>query len=201
MRKSRERTMENIIKAAKKKFGEHGFEGTSILDIAIEANVNVSMASYYFDGKENLYYEVFKKYGLANGLPNFLEKNQFDPIKALRDYLNVFTTHIKEHPEIGMLTYEEIMKGSDRLETVKPYFIGNFEQLKEILQEGKQQGIFHFFSINYAIHWIISTATFPKFKKMYDLLGVNEKDEKNHELMSEDLVDRIISILTDSADM
>ncbi len=41
-------------------------------------------------GKENLYYEVFKKYGLANELPNFLEKNQFDPINALRDYLTVF---------------------------------------------------------------------------------------------------------------
>ena len=39
--------------------------------------------------KENLYYEVFKKYGLANELPNFLEKNQFDPINALRDYLTV----------------------------------------------------------------------------------------------------------------
>ncbi len=47
------------------------------------------MASYYFNGKENLYYEVFKKYGLANELPNFLEKNQFDPINALRDYLTV----------------------------------------------------------------------------------------------------------------
>ena len=30
-----------------------------------EAKVNVAMVSYYFNGKENLYLEVFKKYGFA----------------------------------------------------------------------------------------------------------------------------------------
>ena len=100
------------------------------------------MASYYFNGKENLYYEVFKKYGLANELPNFLEKNQFNPINALREYLAVFTTHIKENPEIGTLAYEEIIKESARLEKIKPYFIGSFEQLTEILQEGKNKEYF-----------------------------------------------------------
>ncbi|WP_347408017.1 TetR/AcrR family transcriptional regulator [Bacillus cereus group sp. BfR-BA-01349] len=177
MGKSRERTMESILKAAKKKFGEHGYEGTSIQEIAIEAKVNVSMASYYFNGKESLYYEVFKKYSVANALPNFLEKNQFDPINALKEYLHVFVAQIKENPEIGTLVYGELLKESARIEKIKPYIIGNFEQLKEILQEGERQGVFYFFSINYTIHWITSIATFPKLKKMYDSLG---KDEQNH---------------------
>ncbi|HDR5033834.1 TPA: TetR/AcrR family transcriptional regulator, partial [Bacillus anthracis] len=156
-----------------------------------------AMASYYFNGKENLYYEVFKKYGLANELPNFLEKNQFNPINALREYLTVFTTHIKENPEIGTLAYEEIIKESARLEKIKPYFIGSFEQLKEILQEGEKQGVFHFFSINHTIHWITSIVLFPKFKKFIDSLGTNETNDTNHEWMPEDLVSRIISALTD----
>ncbi|ANC08911.1 TPA: TetR/AcrR family transcriptional regulator [Bacillus thuringiensis] len=197
MGKSREQTMENILKAAKKKFGERGYEGTSIQEIAKEAKVNVAMASYYFNGKENLYYEVFKKYGLANELPNFLEKNQFDPIDALREYLTVFTIHIKENPEIGSLAYEEIIKESARLEKIKPYFIGNFEQLKEILQEGEKQGVFHFFSINHTIHWITSIVLFPKFKKFIDSLGPNETNDTNHEWMPEDLVNRIVTALTD----
>ncbi|WHY27356.1 hemolysin II regulator HlyIIR [Bacillus wiedmannii] len=201
MGKSREQTMENILKAAKKKFGERDYEGTSIQEIAKEAKVNVAMASYYFNGKENLYYEVFKKYGLANELPNFLEKNEFNPINALKEYLTVFTTHIKENPEIGALAYEEIIKESTRLEKIKPYFIGNFEQLKEILQEGEKQGVFHFFSINHTIHWITSIVLFPKFKKFIDSLGPNETNDTNHEWMPEDLVNRIISALTDKPKM
>ncbi|MGQ7157915.1 TetR family transcriptional regulator, partial [Escherichia coli] len=52
-----------------RKFGERGYDGTSIQEIAKEAKVNVAMASYYFNGKENLYLEVFKKYGFAKKLP------------------------------------------------------------------------------------------------------------------------------------
>ncbi|MED3614035.1 hemolysin II regulator HlyIIR [Bacillus wiedmannii] len=196
MGKSRERTMENILKAAKKKFGERGYEGTSIQEIAKEAKVNVAMASYYFNGKENLYYEVFKKYGLVKELPNFLEKNQLNPINALKEYLTVFTTHIKENPEIGTLAYEEIIKESSRLEKIKPYLIGSFEQLKEILQEGEKQEVFHFFSINHTIHWITSIVLFPKFKKFIDSLGTDETNDKNHEWMPEDLVNRVIFALT-----
>ena len=55
-----QQTIENILEAAKKKFGESGYDGTSIQEIAKEAKVNVAMVSYYFNGKENLYLEVFK---------------------------------------------------------------------------------------------------------------------------------------------
>ena len=59
MGKSREQTIENILEAAKKNL-ESGYDGTSIQEIAKEAKVNVAMVSYYFNGKENLYLEVFK---------------------------------------------------------------------------------------------------------------------------------------------
>ncbi|MBG9500784.1 TetR family transcriptional regulator, partial [Bacillus thuringiensis] len=87
MGKSREQTIENILEAAKKKFGERGYDGTSIHEIAKEAKVNVAMASYYFNGKENLYLEVFKKYGFGKKLPNFLEETQNNPKTALRTCL------------------------------------------------------------------------------------------------------------------
>ncbi|EJR80283.1 TetR/AcrR family transcriptional regulator [Bacillus cereus] len=195
MGKPRDQAIENILLAAKKKFGEHGYEGTSIQKIAKEAKVNVAMASYYFNGKENLYYEVFKKYGLANELPNFLEENQSNPIKALRQYLTVFITHVKQNPEIGILVYEEMIKESDRLENIKPYIIGNFEQLKDILIEGKKKGIFHFISINHTIHWITSIVLFPKFKKFIDPIDKNETIDINNEWIIEELVSSIISSL------
>ncbi|MBG9480633.1 hypothetical protein ABE52_00015, partial [Bacillus thuringiensis] len=43
--------------------------------------------------------------------------------QALRQYLTFFITHIKQHPEIGTLAYEEIINESSQLEKIKPYII------------------------------------------------------------------------------
>lgn len=42
-----------ILLVAEKLFSEHGFDGTSIRDIAKEANINIAMISYYFGSKKN----------------------------------------------------------------------------------------------------------------------------------------------------
>lgn len=51
---------ENILFNAEKIFAEKGFEGTSIREISKEANVNVSMISYYFGSKEKLFEKIFE---------------------------------------------------------------------------------------------------------------------------------------------
>ena len=45
---------EHILIVAERFFGENGFDGTSIRDIAQKANVNLAMISYYFGSKEKL---------------------------------------------------------------------------------------------------------------------------------------------------
>src|SRR5450755_3232992 len=45
---------EHILAIAEKLFGDHGFDGTSVRDIAQHANVNLAMISYYFGSKEKL---------------------------------------------------------------------------------------------------------------------------------------------------
>ncbi len=47
-----------LIEAATKLFAEHGLEGTSTRDIAKAADLNISLISYYFGGKEGLYKAV-----------------------------------------------------------------------------------------------------------------------------------------------
>lgn len=46
---------EKILKVATKLFGQKSFDGVSIREICKEANVNISMISYYFGGKQELY--------------------------------------------------------------------------------------------------------------------------------------------------
>ena len=49
---------ETILSTAMKLFGEKGFEGTSVRDIAKAADVNLAMISYYFGSKEKLFEDV-----------------------------------------------------------------------------------------------------------------------------------------------
>jgi AcrR family transcriptional regulator len=51
-------TKEKILYVARELFSEHGFEGTSIRDIAKIADVNVSSVNYHFENKENLFREI-----------------------------------------------------------------------------------------------------------------------------------------------
>jgi AcrR family transcriptional regulator len=52
-------TKNKILKTASKLFASNGFEGTSVRDIAKEADVNLASVNYHFQSKENLYGAVF----------------------------------------------------------------------------------------------------------------------------------------------
>ena len=43
----------HILLVAEELFALHGFDGTSVRDIAEKAGVNLAMISYYFQSKEN----------------------------------------------------------------------------------------------------------------------------------------------------
>jgi len=53
---------DRLLDAAKELFCEHGFEGTSIRDIAAAAECNIASVNYYFGGKEKLYIEMFRRH-------------------------------------------------------------------------------------------------------------------------------------------
>lgn len=52
-----------LIKAAKKIFADKGYDGATVKDIADEAGLNISLVSYHFNGKENLYRECLISVG------------------------------------------------------------------------------------------------------------------------------------------
>jgi len=57
-----------ILEAAKKVFISHGFDGTSMQQIANEAGINKSLLHYYFRNKEKLFAAVFS-YAFQNFIP------------------------------------------------------------------------------------------------------------------------------------
>lgn len=55
---------EALLKAAQRVFGAKGYEGATVKDLADEAGVNISLVSYHFGGKENLYRSCMEQFGL-----------------------------------------------------------------------------------------------------------------------------------------
>ncbi len=53
---------DRLLDAAEELFCEHGFEGTSIRDIAASAGCNIASVNYYFGSKEKLYEKVWQRY-------------------------------------------------------------------------------------------------------------------------------------------
>lgn len=54
-----EATRARILLSAEKLFGDHGFEGVSVRQIAIEAGVPVALVNYHFGSKEGLFRAIF----------------------------------------------------------------------------------------------------------------------------------------------
>ncbi len=53
---------DRLLDSAEELFCEHGFDDTSVRDLAIAAGCNIASVNYYFGSKENLYVEMFRRY-------------------------------------------------------------------------------------------------------------------------------------------
>ncbi|MDH4239218.1 MAG: CerR family C-terminal domain-containing protein [Phycisphaerae bacterium] len=53
---------DRLLDAAEQLFSDHGFEGTSVRDIASAAGCNIAAVNYYFGGKDKLYTEVWRRH-------------------------------------------------------------------------------------------------------------------------------------------
>src|SRR3954468_19099396 len=54
---------DRLIHVAKMLFADKGFDGTSVKDLAEAADLNVSLVSYHFGGKEGLYQACLEQFG------------------------------------------------------------------------------------------------------------------------------------------
>lgn len=77
-------TEQKIIEVATKLFAKKGFDGTSTREICAKAEVNLSMISYYFGGKKELYQRVLDN--IVNEIISYIRadivlNDEFDSLK------------------------------------------------------------------------------------------------------------------------
>lgn len=135
-----------IINAAEKLFAVTGFDGTSVRDIAQEANVNVAMISYYFGSKEKLMEAVFEQRtnNLRLKVENILQNDQLTQLQKVNilidDYVDKFI-HQQVFHKI-MMREQLVEKGTVIAGLIHEMKKSTLSSIKKLIHEGQKSGEF-----------------------------------------------------------
>lgn len=113
--KAKEGKRKIILQAALDLFSCSGVHGTSIEQVAVQAEVSKTNLLYYFNSKEQLYLAVLQQLldVWLQPLKHFNEKQ--DPMVAIGDYIRVKLELSRDHPAESRLFCMEILQGAPLL--------------------------------------------------------------------------------------
>jgi AcrR family transcriptional regulator len=117
---SSEPVRDKLLDAAEELFCEHGFEGTSIRDMAAAAACNIASVNYYFGGKDKLYLEVWRRHlGVMRdkrlaSIENVMSQKDGQPSleELLSSYAEAFVEPVVDREKAGRfikLMYREMV--------------------------------------------------------------------------------------------
>jgi AcrR family transcriptional regulator len=135
---------ERLAKAGRELFAQRGFHATSVRDIANRAGVNVSLVSYYFGGKEQLYAHIVED--LAARIRTVFSPERIDglsPEEKIRHYAgNIMALH-REYPQLARIIHHEMNAPTPVLNTLQEsLFPVIFGFLRNACEEGIDDGTF-----------------------------------------------------------
>jgi AcrR family transcriptional regulator len=135
----------SILEAAEKLFASQGFHGTSVRDIAHEADVNIAMISYYFGSKEKLIEAIFLKriYSWKLQLLDILHDSSKSYIERFDLLIETFVNRVMNNPCFHLI----MMRAQIQTDiNVNGLIHDNkkevFEVIKSFINKGQEAGIF-----------------------------------------------------------
>lgn len=141
-RSSREERIVEILQAARELFGEHGYEATSVAEIAARVGVVEGTVYKYFDSKRDLLLKVLAQWyeGLFGDYERDLEGIR-DTRSRLRLLIWRHLRTLRDNPDLCRLTFNEFRVEKDyhgsALQKLNKRYT---ELLVETLDEGMSRG-------------------------------------------------------------
>ena len=136
---------EHILETAERLFAEFGYEGTSVRELAKKAKVNVAMISYYFGSKEKLMETLIETRSLfLREQLIVLNKEEKDPLKRVDMMVEYYVNRIFNMRDFHKILEREItlQQRSRFKEKIKGLVLGNFEEVRKIIEYGQRKKIF-----------------------------------------------------------
>jgi len=158
-----------ILLAAKRLFAQQGYDGTSVRQICEDAGVNVALISYYFGGKENMFQELFQAFFPSSSLEDYEDQLQ-DPIQGLRLFVTEVIRYRMAEPDIIKLLQQEIALNSPRIQIIRNSAFPIWLRFRTLLEEGREQGVFHFRSLDQTLLFVMGTMLFGNQRSYFEPL-------------------------------
>ena len=100
-----------IISAAEKLFSNHGYDGTSVRDIAEQAGINIAMISYYFGSKEKLIQAIFEERTrhLTEKIDDLLHDSKLLPFEKMEILIDDYVDRVTQQKQFYKLMICEQM--------------------------------------------------------------------------------------------
>ncbi|AIS18336.1 TetR family transcriptional regulator [Pseudomonas rhizosphaerae] len=142
----RQRNEEAILKAAEDEFARHGFKGTSMNTIALNAGLPKANLHYYFTNKLGLYIAVLSNIiELWDSTFNTLQAED-DPAQALTRYIRAKMEFSRRQPLASRIFAMEIISGGECLseyfsQDYRSWFAGRAAVFKAWIDAGKMDPV------------------------------------------------------------
>ena len=98
-------TRDRIVSSALRLFADHGFAGTTVKRIALDAGVSQGLMYTYFNSKDDLLRDIFSK-GMNDVLATLESRDDAgDPLDAIEELLLHSFAVVEEHSELWRILY------------------------------------------------------------------------------------------------
>lgn len=139
-------TREKILQMASKEFAAKGFDGARVDSIVARSKISKNLVYHYFDSKEALFIEVMERaYAAMRERQNELGLTGKSPVDDMRALVMHTIQHFIEQPEFILLLGTENLHKAEHIRKSKviPAMFNPLKSaLAEILERGKEQGVF-----------------------------------------------------------
>ncbi len=194
---SPENTKDALILAATRLFATVGYDKTTVKDISERAGVNVSLVSYHFQGKENLYRAVLEQFGTAR--LSVAERILVSPssteefkvrLKMMVEEMFYFMT---QNIDLCSIVQREVESGLPVAKDVfKNTFLKIFEKLNQFIAAAKKEKIVRadvdpFVAASVVHGCIMHLSKMDHIAK--EVYGVTLQDESHRKKVVEQLVE------------
>lgn len=160
MQERMEQNRKIILQSARDLIAQGGFKDAQIQAIAERAGVSSGLVYRYFENKSQVLIEVLSDAITHEiGILFSIAKSELDPVQKLDKAVRTFVKRAMNRPQLAYsLMFEPVdpeleherFRSKERIK----------QSITQILDEGKQQGVFHFRDLNTAAQCVVATMTY-----------------------------------------
>jgi AcrR family transcriptional regulator len=153
---------QKLLEVAESLFAKHGFEAVSVRQLAAEADVNLSMVSYYFGSKDGLFQELIKsKFPQTRSVLEDLAQSDIHPWEKLTITIDMYVDKFF----LGRAFHRVIMREMslqqrpEHVNLIREHMARSQELIRGFIHEGQKKGLFKYVDVELTIATLFGTLS------------------------------------------